>query len=101
MISQQIRDVDPLLVERWSSVADAGPTFKQQRVNISSGDTQLSALTEGSTFDLLIVVMLLSIKSRCTVLTVFNKSLDLSHFVLIMLTEAYLYLSNYVKRILL
>ena len=31
LTSQQIRNVEPMLVYRWASVADAGPTLNQRR----------------------------------------------------------------------
>ena len=33
--SQQTRDVDPMLIQCWSSVYDAGPPLNQHRVNVS------------------------------------------------------------------
>ena len=34
-LSQQTRDVNPVLAECWASVADAVPTFNQHRVDVS------------------------------------------------------------------
>ena len=33
--TQPTRDIDPVLLQCWASVCDAGPTFQQHRVNIS------------------------------------------------------------------
>ena len=33
--SQQTRDIEPLLVQCWSTVYDAGPTLNQQWLNVS------------------------------------------------------------------
>ena len=35
ILSQQTRDVDPVLFQCWASVADGGPTFKQHWVSAS------------------------------------------------------------------
>ena len=34
-LTQQARDIDPVLFQCWASVADAGPTLKQHWVNVS------------------------------------------------------------------
>ena len=33
--TQQTRDIEPLLVQCWSTVYDAGPTLNQQWLNVS------------------------------------------------------------------
>ena len=35
VVSQQTRDIEPLLDQCWASVVDGGPTLNQQRLNIS------------------------------------------------------------------